>query len=164
MEKLDGKEIDRLNLPIAAIKKAEVDTYIDNFSKWKHQVGILALKILADKKTTFYEGTENDELGKMLIRPPLLGDLSVPTFFEKIDKQNHFYEMFDLPKGYLYIFKPVDGTYHISFHFEKPSEINPYLDVRTTWKQAYPAIVRDSSKLITTAGALSRLTSFAKLI
>ena len=164
MQKLEGKEINRLNLPVAAIKKAEVDTYIDEFSKWKSKVGILALKILADKKTTFYEGTENDELGKILIRPPLLGDLSVPTFFEQTNSQGQFYEVFDLPKGYLYLFKPVNGTYHISFHFEKPSEINPYLDVRTTWKQAYPAIVRDGTKVIETAGTLSRLTSLAKLI
>ncbi|WP_281829393.1 hypothetical protein [Lactobacillus amylolyticus] len=158
MEKLDGKKIKQLNSPVAAIKKSEVDSYIEKFSKWKHQVGILALQLLAESKSTYYDGQVEDILGKVLMKPPEKGDLSVPTFFE------NDVEVFDLPKGFLYIFKPVNGAYHISFHFEKPSEINPYLDVRTAWKQAYPAIVRDSSKLITTAGTLSRLTSFAKLI
>ena len=158
MEKLNGKEIERLNLPVAAIKKSEVETYIENFSIWKHKVGVLALQILSDKKSTDYNGSIDDVLGKVLMKPPGKGDLSVPYFFESD------IEVFDLPKGYLYLYKPTDGKYHISFHFEKPSNVNPYLDVRTTWKQAYPAIVRDSNKLIITAGTLSRLISFAKLI
>ncbi|MFT8392409.1 MAG: hypothetical protein ABF624_00190 [Liquorilactobacillus ghanensis] len=164
MEKLKGKEIEQLNLPVSAIKKSEVEAYIDEFSSWKQQVGILALKILAQKRSTCYDGTADDVLGKVLMKPPETGDLSVPTFFENKNEQGLAYDIFDLPQGYLYLFKPVDNHYHISFHFEKPSEINPYLDVHTTWKQAYPAVVRDGTKLITTASTLSRLTSFTKLI
>lgn len=162
--KADEKEVKQTNLPIYQLKKQAVKRYQIELHDYKRDVTLLALNTLKDHQGTSYTGQINDELGLMLSHPPNAGGLSVPTFFEETDQQGNPYELIDLPKGYLFIFNPKGDTYTLIFHMEKPSGINPYLDVHTTWRQAYPALVRDGIKTVGTADAVAKLLNAFKII
>ncbi|AVI94115.1 conserved protein of unknown function [Oenococcus oeni] len=168
MYKADKKEVQAFNKPIYQLKKqnaANYRTLLENYSK---DVTILALNKLQKDKVTEYTGSLNsDELGQKLLRPPLLGDLSLPAFFGQgsdIDKDNAP-EIVDLPYGYLYFYRDMDKkTYTVAFHLEKPDTFNPYLDARKTFKQAMPAIIRDNGLITTGAFTWLRiLGTFVKL-
>lgn len=162
--KAEEKEVKQTNVPLYQLKKQAVERYQGELHNYKRDVTLLALNTLVDHQTTSYTGQINDELGLMLSHPPDASGLSVPTFFEETDEQGNPYELIDLPKGYLFIFNPAGKTYTLSFHMEKPSGINPYLDVHATWRQAYPALVRDGIKTVGTAGSIAKLLQIFKII
>lgn len=162
--KADEKEVEQTNLPIYQLKKQAVKRYQIELHDYKRDVTLLALNTLMDHHVTSYTGQINDKLGLMLSHPPNAVGLSVPTFFEETDEQGDPYELIDLPKGYLFIFNPKGDTYALIFHMEKPSGINPYLDVHATWRQAYPALVRDGIKTVGTAGTVAKLLNVFKII
>ncbi|MFT8825412.1 MAG: hypothetical protein ABF536_06165 [Liquorilactobacillus mali] len=161
MFKAEKKQVEIVNKPIYNLKQQEVEQYRAELQNYSQRVVLLSLKLLKDKEVTAYKVSTEEELGKLLSDPPELGDLSLPQFLGQIDKAGNSYEVVDLPYGYLYIIKSDDG-YHISFHLEKPSELNPYLDAKKTFKQVYPAIIRDTSKVATTTFTISRLFTLLK--
>lgn len=162
MYKESDKELALANKQIAAQKQREVSDYIKELTRYKKTVVRLALDTLAQKGVTHYTGKE-DELSALLSSVPDAGALSVPTFFEDSYKGRP-YELIDLDRGYLSIFAPQDGEYELVFHMEKPSSLNPYLDLKTTWNQAYPALIRDGAKTVSTAGTIARLLTTFHLL
>mgnify|MGYP000848849862 FL=1 len=162
MFKDSEKELELANKQIAAQKQREVSDYLKELTKYKKKVVRLALDTLAKKGITHYTG-KDDEISALLSAVPDAGALSVPTFFED-SYQSRPYELIDLDRGYLSIFAPQDGEYELIFHMEKPSPLNPYLDLRTTWKQAYPALIRDGAKTVSTAGTIARLLTAFHII
>ncbi|MHA5104251.1 hypothetical protein R5R40_08970 [Oenococcus oeni] len=168
MYKAEKKQVERINKPIYQLKKQSVENYRAVLENYVKDITLLAMNKLEKEQITQFVGNlDNDELGKKLQNPPLLGDLSLPAFFGQgsdIDKDNAP-EVVDLPYGYLYFYRDLDKkTYTIAFHLEKPDTFNPYLDARKTFKQAMPAILRDNGLITTGAFTWIRiLTTFMKL-
>ncbi|MDV7758268.1 hypothetical protein [Liquorilactobacillus mali] len=161
MFKAEKKQVEIVNKPIYNMKQQEVEQYRAELQNYSQRVVLLSLKLLKDKEVTAYKISAEEELGKLLSSPPELGELSLPQFLGQVGKEGNPYEVVDLPYGYLYIIKGSDG-YHIAFHLEKPSELNPYLDAKKTFKQVYPAIIRDTSKVATTTFTISRIFTLLK--
>lgn len=95
----------------------------------------------------------------MLLNPPLLEDLSLPSFFE-----NTGAEVINLPKGYLYITLDKDNdTYHLVYH-ENTASLSPYLDMGRTISNTVPTLLREGTVVSTGAWSISRIYDLVKLL
>lgn len=82
--------------------------------------------------------------------------MSLPTFLEQVDSEGNHYEICNLKYGYLFIY--LDKDYWIAqLHV---SDGTQYLDVKKSFKQTIPAIVRNTA---TEATPIYELIRMAKL-
>ena len=157
-------DIINVNNEVDKVKKEHIARYNKQLSEYIDDVTRLALYEITDSEE-FKEGrTESTssiktDLGEMLLNPPRLEDLSLPSFFE-----TNNVEVINLPKGYLYITLDKDNdTYHLVYH-ENTASLSPYLDMGRTISNTVPALLREGTVVSTGAWSISRLYDLVKLL
>lgn len=157
-------DILNVNNEVDHAKKRHIKRYERRLSEYIDDVSRLALYKITDNKDFNLDYCEvtcsiNDQLGNLLLNPPKLEDLSLPSFFEKGNT-----EIINLPRGYLYISLSKDKkSYTLTYH-ENIADLNPYLDIGRNISDTMPRLLRGNVVVGTFAYSVTRVFDLVKSI
>ena len=155
--KLENKEIfSRLRKQVE-VYRAELDAY-------SNTVVLEVLKRMSKEASYKIKGTlaKDDKIGYLLLNAPAAEELSLPKFLGQHKKDGTRYEIIKLKYGgYLYI-SVKDNSWQAQVHINKPEENNPYLDIRRSFRQTLPMIVRDAASVSDKGTSILRFLTFFK--
>lgn len=157
-------DIINVNNEVNKAKKRHIKRYEKALSEYIDDVSRLALYKITDNKDFKFDYCKvvadiTDQLGRLLLNPPKLGDLSLPAFFEKGDT-----EIINLPKGYLYISLSKDHKQYTIIYHENTADLNPYLDVGRNISDTLPRLMRGNVVVGAYAYATNRIFDLIKSI
>lgn len=155
--KLENKEIfSRLRQQVE-VYRAELDAY-------SNTVVLEVLKQMSREASYKIKGTlaKDDKIGYLLLNAPAAEELSLPKFLGQHKKDGTQYEIIKLKYGgYLYL-SVKDNNWKAQVHINKPDKNNPYLDIKSSFKQTLPMIVRDATSVSDKGASILRILALFK--